>query len=109
MKRVVVLGLGVLVLGYAAGCGGSEPAAPQQTPPPAATPSGAPAAQPSAAAAPDGASSITGTITYAGKVPSLPPLTMNADPACEKLHAGKPAPNEMLVLGSDNSMANILV
>jgi plastocyanin len=108
MKRAVVLGLGLMVLAYAAGCGGSQPAPAQQTPPPA-TPPATPAAQPGAQSAPDGASSITGTITYAGKVPSLPPLTMNADPACEKLHAGKPAPNEMLVLGNDNSMANILV
>ena len=33
---------------------------------------------------------------------------MDADPACAKMHA-KPAPNEMLVLGSGNTMGNILV
>jgi plastocyanin len=54
------------------------------------------------------ASTITGTITYDGKVPALRPLAMDADPACAKKHA-KPVPNEMLVLGSGNAMGNILV
>jgi len=54
------------------------------------------------------ASSITGTITFDGKAPSLKPLTMDADPACAKKHKG-PVPNEMLVLGSGNTMGNILV
>ena len=54
------------------------------------------------------ASSITGTITFDGKVPSLRPLAMDADPACAKKHTG-PVPNEMLVLGSGNTMGNILV
>jgi plastocyanin len=54
------------------------------------------------------ASTITGTITFDGKAPTLKPLTMDADPACAKMHS-KPAPNEMLVLGSGNAMGNILV
>jgi plastocyanin len=54
------------------------------------------------------ASSITGTVTYAGTVPKLPPLAMNADPACAKKHSG-PVANEMLVLGSGNTMGNIMV
>ena len=63
------------------------------------------AAWPSAAFA---ASSITGTVTFAGKAPALRPLSMDADPACAKMHS-KPVPNEMLVLGSGNTMGNILV
>jgi plastocyanin len=55
------------------------------------------------------AGTINGTITFAGKTPALKPLAMDADPACAKIHAGKPAPNEMLVLGSGNTMGNILV
>ena len=55
------------------------------------------------------ASTINGTVTFAGKAPNLKPLAMEADPACAKIHGGKPAPNEMLVLGSGNTMANILV
>ena len=54
------------------------------------------------------ASSVTGTITFDGKVPPMKPLTMDADPACAKKHA-KPVLNEMLVLGSGNTMGNILV
>ena len=55
------------------------------------------------------ASSITGTVTFDGKVPALRPLAMEAEPACAKMHAGKPVPNEMLVLGSGNTMGNIMV
>jgi plastocyanin len=55
------------------------------------------------------ASTINGTVTFDGKVPSLKPLTMDADPVCAKKHSGKPVPNEALVLGSGNTMGNILV
>jgi plastocyanin len=54
------------------------------------------------------ASTINGTVTYAGTVPTLKPITMDADPACAKMHSG-PVPNEMLVLGNGNTMGNIMV
>ena len=54
------------------------------------------------------AASVTGTVTFDGKVPTLPSLAMDADPVCAKKHS-KPVPAEMLVLGSGNTMANILV
>ncbi len=54
------------------------------------------------------ASSITGTVTFAGKSPNLRPLTMDADPVCAKKHSG-PVPNELLVLGNGNTMGNIMV
>src|SRR5688500_16719599 len=54
------------------------------------------------------ASTVTGIITFAGKPPALKPLAMDADPACAKKHA-KPVPAEMLVLGSGNAMANVIV
>jgi plastocyanin len=54
------------------------------------------------------ASSVTGTVTFAGKVPNLRPLSMDADPACAKKHSG-PVPAEMLVLGNGNTMGNIMV
>jgi plastocyanin len=54
------------------------------------------------------ASTITGTVTFDGKVPALKPLAMEADPACLKMHP-KPAANEMLVLGNGNTMGNVLV
>lgn len=55
------------------------------------------------------ASSVTGTVIFDGKVPTLRPLAMDAEPVCHKMHSGKPVPNEMLVLGSGNSMGNIMV
>ena len=54
------------------------------------------------------ASSITGTATFDGKVPALRPLAMDADPACAKKHSG-PVPSERLVLGTGNTMANVIV
>ncbi len=54
------------------------------------------------------AGTVTGTVTYDGKVPTLKPLAMDADPACAGKHKA-PVPNEMLVLGSGNTMGNILV
>ena len=54
------------------------------------------------------ASTVTGTVTFGGKVPPLKPLAMDADPACAKKHSA-PVPNEMLALGSGNTMGNILV
>lgn len=54
------------------------------------------------------ASTVTGTVTFDGKVPNLAPIAMNADPVCAKKHTA-PVPNEMLVLGSGNTMGNILV
>jgi plastocyanin len=54
------------------------------------------------------ASTVTGTVTFDGKAPALKPLAMDADPACAKKHSA-PVPNEMLELGTGNTMANIMV
>ena len=55
-----------------------------------------------------GASGITGTVTFDGKVPTMKPLAMDADPACAKKHS-KPVLSEALVLGGGNTMGNVLV
>jgi len=54
------------------------------------------------------AATITGTVTYEGKVPTLQPIDMKADAACAKMH-GTPQPSDVLVLGPGNTMANIMV
>jgi plastocyanin len=54
------------------------------------------------------AATITGTITFAGKAPTLRPLAMDADPVCAKKHS-KPVLAEMLVLGNGNTMGNVIV
>lgn len=63
----------------------------------------------SLSAGPVFAGDITGTVNYTGKVPNLKPLAMNADPGCNAKHGGKPVPNEALVLGPGNTMANVMV
>ncbi len=60
------------------------------------------------AAAPALAGNVTGTITYTGKVPTLKPVAMDADPACAKKHKA-PVTSEALVLGAGNTMANVMV
>jgi plastocyanin len=104
MKRALVLGL---LLGYAAGCGGSQPADNAQPTPQTGIDPGAPAGQESAPAL--GTSSITGTVTLKGEAPALRPLDMSAEAVCHEKHGGKPAPNEALVLGPGNTMGNIMV
>jgi plastocyanin len=53
------------------------------------------------------AGTITGTAVFEGKVPALKPLAVAAEPMCAKKHAT--VPNEALVLGAGNTMANVVV
>src|SRR5262245_18865317 len=59
-------------------------------------------------AAVSAAGTVTGTVTFDGTPPKLNPLAMDADPVCAKKHP-TPALSEALVLGSGNTMANIMV
>lgn len=61
-----------------------------------------------AIASPALAGTVTGTVTYDDKVPSLRPLDMNADPACAAKHSS-PVKPEILVLGPGNGLANVFV
>ena len=51
---------------------------------------------------------LTGTVKYEGRVPNLRPLQMDADPQCSAKHSG-PVKPELLVLGADNGLANVIV
>jgi len=53
------------------------------------------------------AGTVNGTVVYEGRVPNLKPLSVAAEPACAKKHAT--IPNEALVLGDGQTMANVLV
>ena len=53
------------------------------------------------------AGTITGAAVYEGKVPNLKPLAVAAEPMCAKKHPT--VPNEALVLGAGNAMANVVV
>lgn len=54
------------------------------------------------------AATINGTVKYEGKVPQFKPIEMQADPICLSKHASAVLP-ETLVLGPDNTMANVFV
>jgi len=54
------------------------------------------------------AATISGTIKFEGTAPALKPVTMDADPGCARKHSSAVA-NEMLVLGTGNTVGNILV
>jgi plastocyanin len=53
------------------------------------------------------AGTITGSAVYTGTVPNLKPLSVAAEPICAKRHAT--IPNEALVLGTGNTMGNVVV
>ena len=56
----------------------------------------------------EGDATITGTVTFAGEPPNLPPIEMAADPDCAGMHT-EPVQAQTLVLGEGNSMGNIFV
>ena len=60
------------------------------------------------AAAPYDGATITGTIKFEGKVPTLRILTMDADAVCEMKHT-ELVRSEALVLGEENALANVFV
>jgi len=54
------------------------------------------------------AGSVTGKVVYEGKVPTFTPIDMNADPKC-KAKNPSPVMPEVLVLGDQSRMLNVLV
>ncbi|MDH3284814.1 MAG: carboxypeptidase regulatory-like domain-containing protein [Acidobacteriota bacterium] len=108
-KRLITVLSGTALLSaflFAAGCGGgsTESAKPEQPAAPA-TKAAAPASGPTL---PMGSASINGTIRYEGAVPPMKPIKMDADPGCAMKHK-EPVLSEMLILGSGNTVGNIIV
>lgn len=57
---------------------------------------------------PLGSSSIAGAVRLEGELPNLPPLNMDADPACAAKHSGPVYP-ELLAVDEQAGLANVLV
>ncbi|NIL99374.1 MAG: TonB-dependent receptor [Acidobacteria bacterium] len=104
------LGTGaVLLLAFVVACGGSSEDGGGTTAEPApSTPSSPSTAAPEATTGATGTASISGSIRYDGEVPNLPPLRMEADPGCAKMHSDAVMP-EVLVLGENNALGNVIV
>ena len=64
---------------------------------------------PVAAATDNNDASITGTVTFKGDAPEMAVLDMAADPVCEGKNQEEPKRRQVLVLGDDQGIANVLV
>ena len=95
-RRVALCAL-LLLFAVLAGCGGSDGGGSSATPEAQAPPT-----------EPLGSSSIAGAVRYDGPLPNLPPLNMDADPACAAKHDGPVRP-EVLVVDEQAGLANVLV
>lgn len=91
-----------------AGCGGGaeEKGDAAEATPPAPAPGPTPSAP--SGEGPRGTASIAGTVKYEGEVPTLKPLSMDADPNCAKKHSAPVMP-EILVLGDGQTLGNVYV
>ena len=68
------------------------------------------AQQPAAPATADANNaSISGTVTFNGEAPEMAVLDMAADPVCEELSKENPKRRQVLVLGEEQRIANVLV
>jgi len=105
-----------LLLTLAACGGGGEETAPPAGDAPAAdagdaaapTPADLEAGNDAVAALRTGSATVSGTVTYAGEVPTLQPIQMGADPACQAKYDGPVYP-ETIELGDGNTMAHIFI
>lgn len=56
------------------------------------------------------AGSITGKVVFDGRVPSMRPVQVGADPGCARLHSAEdPLLTEFMVTGEGNTIANVLI
>jgi len=55
------------------------------------------------------AGSITGKVVWEGNAPAMRARSVDADPACVKMHANDPLMTEHLLVGDDGAFANIFI
>ena len=68
------------------------------------------AEQPAAAAATDtNTASISGTVTFKGDAPEMTVLDMAADPICDEKNQAEPKRRQVLILGDNQRIANVMV
>lgn len=112
---LAALVMAAFLITFGAACGGGDPAPSAEAP--AGTEPAADATAPTAGGEPgnaavvgmgDGTATVRGTVSYAGTVPQLRPVTMDADPQCAAKHDG-PVPNQVLWLGDGNTLGNVFV
>lgn len=107
--RPALAGLGLtLALALAACGGGDDEDGGSGAAEPAPDDSQSAAEQPAPVADGNNAS-ISGTVTFNGEAPEMTVLDMAADPVCEELSKENPKRRQVLVLGDDQRIANVLV
>ena len=93
-RRVMIVGLALLIGTTAAACGGgtreAAPPAPVENPVDPATAGG-----------------VTGMVTFAGTAPAAAALPMDSDPNC--VSQGAPATDETVVMGEGGALQNVFV
>jgi plastocyanin len=52
---------------------------------------------------------VTGKVTLTGTVVKPKPIDLSKEPACVKMHAGKPLMPENMVMGADNTLGNVVI
>ena len=105
MPRRLLSLFALATLALAVGCGGGAPdegASATEEPAAATAPVETFEVDPATAA------TVTGKVSFQGDVPKMPPLNMNADEDCAKLHDSPVFP-EQVVVGDDGGLANAFV
>ena len=86
----------------AAGCGGERKQEPRAQEAPAAPVS-------YFHVDPGAAATLQGRVTYKGPKPAARIISMDEEPGCQQMHAGKPVYDTDIVLGKDGGVANVFV
>ena len=108
--RFALIGVGLALVLAACGGGGDDGGGGGDREVEPAPDSGQSAQEPVAAPVADSNdATITGTVTFRGDAPNMAVLDMAADPVCEELSKEAPKHRQVLVLGEEQRIANVLV